>query len=76
MECIGPQQRFELTTFLWAGGAERGFPTRRAGASAVIMFVAPLAGVPAARTLCGGVAAGGETPRQDPQSVNSADFRD
>jgi len=51
----------ELTMFLWAGGAGRGIPTRRAGASPVIMFLAP-------RT-------GGETPRQAPQSVNSTDLR-
>ena len=57
-----------------AGDAGRGIPARRAGASAVIAFLAPLAGAPAARTLRGGVAAGGETRRQDPKSVNVCDF--
>jgi hypothetical protein len=66
------------------GGAGRGVPTRRAGpgpqrarvrvgvgdASHVTSALgAEDDGVPAARTLRGGVAAGGETPRQDPWAV-------
>src|SRR5688572_1517625 len=46
---------------------------RRAGASPVTSALgAEDAGVPAARTLRGGVVAGGETRRQDPHCVNGA----
>jgi hypothetical protein len=45
-----------------AGDAGRGLPARRAGATAVTSaFGAEDAGAPAARTLRGGVVAGGET---------------
>ena len=61
-----------LTQLSPAGGAGRGIPARRAGASPVTSALgAEDAGVPAARTLRGGVVAGGETRRQDPDRVNA-----